>query len=377
MCYIPLSIFDTTLRDGEQAPGNAMTVTQKVELAVALDALGVNVIETGFPAASDNDFETAKKLSECVKNAKLCVFARAANADIQTAFHAICKAKNFQLEIMTTVSDIHLTHKRGITRSESLKEAYEAVRFAVEMGFEDICVGPEDATRADLDFLRLMIDTVLRAGATALVIPDTVGCCLPEDFERLISQVRSCVGLGIPISCHAHDDLGLATANTLAAISGGANECQVTLCGIGERAGNAALEQVVAAVISKPEVFKRTVTVDSTQIGTICRRLIRMVGSPFHRSKPIVGENAFATAAGIHQSGILRDPTTYEYLDPARFGATRQLIFARHSGRQALRTKYASLDVALSESELESAYQKIKTYHASVFTDSELLSLLQ
>lgn len=377
MSITPLSIFDTTLRDGEQAPGNSMTVAQKVELGKALERMGVNVIETGFPAASDNDFQTTEELSRCITRAKLCVFARATAEDIEAAFRSVRNARKFQLEIMTTSSDIHLEHKRRMSRAESLKEADEAVRFGVRTGFEDICVGPEDATRADRGFLRLMIETVLGAGATAIVIPDTVGCCLPDEFGSLISEIRSWVGPDIPISCHTHDDLGLATANTLAAIRSGATECQVTLCGIGERAGNAALEQLVAAVQSKPEVFGRSLTVDSTQIGPVCQSLIRAIGSPFHRSRPVVGENAFSSAAGIHQSGILRNPSTYEYLEPARFGTTRQLVFARHSGREALRAKFALMEVELSEDELEGVHLRIKVDHASVFSDVDLLRLLR
>jgi 2-isopropylmalate synthase len=378
MELIPLSIFDTTLRDGEQAPGNAMTVLQKIEIATELEALGVNVIETGFPMASTNDFETTLKLSQIIRKSKLCAFARASRTDIQVAFDAIKQALNFQIEIVTTVSNIHLEHKRGISRREALDEAREAVRFAVSLGVSDISVGPEDATRADRDFLHEMVDSVVNAGAGTIVVPDTVGACVPAEFADLIASVRSWVGVGIRISAHTHNDLGLATANTLAAIEAGAEECQVTLCGIGERAGNAALEEVVAVVESKPSLFRRKTTIDTKRIQNSCTLLMRLLQVPISRSKPVIGTNAFTTAAGIHQSGMLRNPKTYEFLDPERFGAKRQLILARHSGRNALRAKFESMGIPIDKQTLESVYQcMLLAEHLAVFSDEDLLDMLE
>ncbi len=251
-----LSIFDTTLRDGEQAPGNAMTVEQKLVIAARLEQLGVNVIEAGFPAASQQDFDAVARLGETIKNAKLCAFARAQRADIDRACAALKGTADFQIEILASVSDIHLKHKRRMSREEALSEVVEAVSYAKACGLRDISVAPEDATRADAEFLRRMVEEVIEAGATTVGIPDTVGVYLPHQFYDVMVAARGWVGPEIRLAAHAHNDLGLATANTLAAVEGGADEVQVTLCGIGERAGNAALEggRRGGRVVSRGEV---------------------------------------------------------------------------------------------------------------------------
>ena len=377
MEYPLLSIFDTTLRDGEQAPGNAMTVEAKVRLGIALMSLGVNTIETGFPAAARSDFEATRRLAAQAKSTKLCAFARACRSDIQLAFEALKNAPHSQIEILTTVSDIHLQLKRGISRSEALAEAREAVRFARDLGVHEVSVAPEDATRADRRFLREMIETVVELGTTTMVIPDTVGACLPEEFADLIAEIRKWIGPSIRISAHTHNDLGLATANSLAAVLAGADECQVTLCGIGERAGNAALEEVVAAIHSKQDVFKRKTSIDARQIPAACGLLTTTIALPISRSKAIIGANAFSTAAGIHQSGMLKDPRTYEYLNPEMFGAKRTIVFARHSGRQALRAKANMLGIAIDDSSLDEVYEELVGMDSiAVFTDQDLLSIM-
>jgi 2-isopropylmalate synthase len=373
-----LSIFDTTLRDGEQAPGNAMNVEAKVAIGIALMSLGVNTIETGFPAAARSDFDATRKLAAQAKSTTLCAFARACRSDIQFAFDALQNAPRSQIEVLTTVSDIHLRLKRGISRAEALAEARDAVGFAIDLGVHEVSVAPEDASRADRRFLREMIETVLDVGATTIVVPDTVGACLPEEFGDLITEIRQWIGPAIRISAHAHNDLGLATANTLAAVLAGADECQVTLCGIGERAGNAALEEVIAVVHAKQNVFKRSTTVDTQQISTACGLLTRTIGLPLARSKAIIGANAFSTAAGIHQSGMLRDPRTYEYLNPESFGAKRTMVFARHSGRQALRAKANMLGIAVDDAKLDQIYEELVNNDTMVvFTDQDLLSVMK
>jgi 2-isopropylmalate synthase len=368
-----LSIFDTTLRDGEQAPGNAMTVAQKVRLARELDDLGVNVIEVGFPAASSTDFRAAAELASVIRRAKPCVFARANAHDIDLAFEAVHRARHFQIEIMTTVSDIHLEHKRGITREAALEETRLALAHAVRIGCEDICIGPEDATRADPDFLHRMIEIAIESGATMVVLPDTVGACLPEDVYDLVARVRTWVGDRIRISVHAHNDMGLAAANTLAGIQAGADECQVTLCGIGERAGNAALEEVVAALISRRERFGRRITVDTARINRACRTLIEVLGLEMSSAKPVIGANAFSTAAGIHQSGFIKNRETYEFLDAAAFGRMRKMVITRHSGRQALKTKLSELHLDVSIDDLELVYQHIVTGDPAMIYDDVTL----
>jgi 2-isopropylmalate synthase len=353
-----------------------MSVAQKLEVGRRLEALGVDVIETGFPAASENDFRTTVKLSTAVKNTRLCVFARALASDIQTAFDAVHRAPAFKILVMTTSSDIHLQKKRSMSRGEALQEAAEGIRFARSLGFADIIVGPEDATRANKDFLHRMVDVSVEAGATTVCVPDTVGACLPGEYGDLIQDIRSWIGSDIRISAHTHNDLGLAVANALAAVQADADECQVTLCGIGERAGNAALEEVVAAIVNKPTHFQRSITIDTSKIWSTCFDFLSMLKIPMSRSKSIVGANAFATSAGIHQSGIIRDPKTYEFLDPASFGTTRQLMIARHSGRDALRAKLTSLGIPTDMQTLQRVYDRMKGAESvSVFSDSDLLNL--
>jgi 2-isopropylmalate synthase len=372
-----LSIYDTTLRDGEQAPGNAMTVPQKVEVAMQLERLGVDVVETGFPAASANDFEATRRLSAVITRAMLCAFARATRHDIKLAMNAVGSARHFQIEILTTASDIHLERKRLISRDEALRECEDAVGYARRIGFEEIVVAPEDATRADRAFLHRMVDVAIAAGATMIGIPDTVGACLPDEYGDLIAQVKSWAGDGVRVAVHTHNDLGLATANALAGILAGADECQVTLCGIGERAGNAPLEEVIAAVVSRPDVFGRFVNVDTTRIVESCRLLAATVQLPVPRSKAIIGRNAFATAAGIHQAGILKDPRTYEFLDPATFGATREIVLDRHSGRAALRSRLQTLGADLSEPAISLVYDAlVSSESATIVSDDDLRALI-
>jgi 2-isopropylmalate synthase len=368
-----LSIFDTTLRDGEQAPGNAMTVAQKVQIAHQLEDLGVNVIEVGFPAASEIDFRATEALAASIRRAKICAFSRANPDDIDAAVQATRGAERRQIEIMSTVSDVHLEHKRKMTRSEAIAETRRAVTRASQLGIKDICIGPEDATRADPAFLRLMILAALDSGATMVVLPDTVGACVPGDFYDLVTAVRTWVGERMKISVHAHNDLGLAVANTLAGIEAGADECQVTLCGIGERAGNAALEEVVAALVCRTERFNRALTIDTTRIAASCRALIETLGLSMARGKAVIGENAFATAAGIHQSGLLRNRSTYEFLRPEQFGRKRQLVITRHSGRQALQVRLAELGVAMTRDELERLYHRLVTQDAAAICDDAAL----
>lgn len=374
----PVRIFDTTLRDGEQAPGNAMTVAQKVRVARELEALGVDVIEAGFPAASDTDFRTTVEVSRAIRRAKVCAFARANRSDIACAHAAVREAERSQIQIMTTVSDIQLQSKRMMSRTEALAETRAAIRYAVDLGITDICIGPEDSTRADSEFLHQMIDVSLESGATMFVLPDTVGAALPTEFHALVGRVRSWVGEGIGIAVHAHNDLGLATANTLAGIEAGADECQVTLCGIGERAGNAPLEEVVAALYCKPTIFNRTIQIDSRRVHSACQLVIDTLGLAMSRSKPIIGTNAFATAAGIHQSGLLRDHRNYEFLPPELFGRHWEIVITRHSGRGALQGRFSSMGIEVGGDVLDRVYQWIVTADAavSIYDDAALRSLV-
>ncbi|MGK9236208.1 2-isopropylmalate synthase [Inquilinus limosus] len=372
----PLTIFDTSLRDGEQAPGNAMSLQQKLRIARELEALGVNTIEAGFPAASDNDFAAVRAIADAVRGAKICAFARASSADIERAAKAVENAAAAQIEILGVASEIHLLHKRQITRQQALDEIAEAVRLARRIGFEDICVAPEDATRADPEFLGLMCELSAQAGATMILIPDTVGCLLPGRVPALIETVRARVPAEVRVAMHAHDDLGLAVANTLAAIEAGIDEIQVTLCGIGERAGNCALEEVVAALTAHPAHFGRSTTIDVRRVYAACQMLIDSIRLPIARGKAVIGENAFATAAGIHQAAIIRNPQTYEFLDPAMFGAERRMVISRHSGRHALKAKIEAFGLAPTPGLVEHIYRELTASEEPVCSDSRLRALV-
>jgi 2-isopropylmalate synthase len=353
-----------------------MSVAQKVEIGLLLESLRVDVIETGFPAASEIDFQATKLLSRALKHSKVCAFARACHKDIEIAFDAIKEAPVFQILIMTTASDSHLAKKRRISRDQALKEAKQSVSLARSIGFSEVVVGPEDATRADMDFLHRMIDVSLESGATGVCVPDTVGSCLPEEYGEIMMKSRSWTGPAIHLSAHTHNDLGLATANCLAAIQAGVDECQVTLGGIGERAGNAALEEVVANVVCKQGRFHRAVNVDTTKIWNVCSSMMAMLNIPVSRSKPIIGANAFSTSAGIHQAGMLRDPTTYEVLDPDTFGANRSLVITRHSGRDALEATLRRLGLPTDEEAITRTFDRLKANrHMTIFSDEEIVIL--
>lgn len=371
-----LSIFDTTLRDGEQAPGNTMSIRQKVRLAAEIEALGVNVIEAGFPAASDVDFEAVRAITDEVRTVKICVFARAIKRDIERAADASEGANVPQVEILSSVSDIHLKYKRKITRQQALDEIAASVEHARKIGFTDIAVAPEDATRADREFLKTMCDVIVGAGATSIGIPDTVGCLLPYQTAELLTAVRSWLPPDVKLAYHGHDDLGLATANTLAAIEAGVDEIQATLCGIGERAGNCPLEEVIAALLSHPNTFNRSFDVLPDRIFDACKMLVSEIDLQLARGKAVIGQNAFTTAAGLHQAGIIRNPITYEFLDPADFGACRSLVITRHSGRQALLAKLEALELPQNEELVENIYFELTKAGQSICGDDELRRLV-
>jgi 2-isopropylmalate synthase len=333
----PLSIFDTTLRDGEQAPGYSMTVEQKVRLALELENLGINTIETGFPVSSAIDFEATREICKLLKKAQPCAFSRAASKDIENCSRAMKDASNPQIEIATVASDIHMFYKRKMTRDLVVKEAVEAVDCAKAMGFKDISLGLEDATRGDLKFLKKLIGETIERGATVMVVPDTVGCCLPDEFYKLISQLREFVGDDVKISVHCHDDMGLAVANSIAGIMAGADEVQTTLCGIGERAGNASLEELIAILNTKRDTLHRVHDIISHKIYAACNLLIEMLELKLALHKAIIGHNAFSSEAGMHQQGLLKSRFTYEWLRAEDYGTIQRIAIGRHSGRNIIK----------------------------------------
>jgi 2-isopropylmalate synthase len=334
-----VGIFDTTLRDGEQAPGYGLTVDQKVQLALKLEELGVNTIECGFPMSSPVDFEATREICKMLKRARPCGFARALPADVKACARSMEFAINPQIEIASLGSDIHIRYKRETTRERIFAEAIEAVDCARAEGFTDISIAAEDATRSDIEFLKRLLGAGIKHGATTIAIPDTVGACLPEEFHALISELRSFVGDGIRISVHCHNDMGLAVANSLAGIQAGADEVQTTLCGIGERAGNTSMEELVAVLEAKKPVLHRVHDVIQHRIYDTCMLLAKFLGLNVPAHKPILGQNAFSSEAGMHQQGLIKHRFTYEHLRAEDYGTVPRMVLGRHSGRNLIRQR--------------------------------------
>ena len=331
-----ISIFDSTLRDGEQAPGNAMTPQQKLAIACALEAVGVSTVEAGFPSSSPSDFEAVRLISKALKSARFASLSRATRADVSIAAEA-GGVDNHAIEIMAVGSDIHLEHKRGITRAEGRREVVDAIGYAVSLGFTDPSLAIEDATRGTDDLLRPLCEAGVEAGAAMVLLADTTGCMLPSEFGDLVARTREWVGDEVLISVHCHDDMGLSLSNTLAALDAGADEVQVTLAGIGERAGNAALEELAAVLAYKGTGLGLACGVKTTGLADAYGRLVDAIGPVAARAKSIFGANTFSTQAGIHQAGLLRNPITYEYVEPELFGRSRRILVGRHSGRNVVR----------------------------------------
>jgi 2-isopropylmalate synthase len=352
-------VFDTTLRDGDQAPGMAMSIEQKIEVFRLLQELEIDIVEAGFPASSREDFEAARLMAQERRRGTISVFARANTQDIDRALDAVRGCNDFQLQILAVGSEIHLERKRKITAEVALQEAADALSYARAWGVEDLSIGIEDASRGSYEYLRRMVETGLENGATTVAIGDTVAAALPHEFGARIAAVRSWAGPGVTVSTHCHDDMGLATANTLAGIHAGADSFQGTLCGIGERAGNVALEQVVAALSYRADYYGGRTRVDTRRLFEVCRRFADVVGCRIPMNKPIVGRYVFSTAAGLHQHGIANDPATYEYLVPDDFGRERELVLSRHSGRAAIRYRLQGLGHYGSAEVIERMYQQI------------------
>ncbi|RXS84656.1 pyruvate carboxyltransferase [Streptomyces sp. TM32] len=350
-----ISVFDTTLRDGEQAPGNAMTPEQKLEMALRIEELGADRIEAGFPAASPRDFEATQLISKGLKDAQFVTFCRAVRGDVEAAVEAGGTA-NHQVETVTVGSDVHLRYKRGISRREAIEEIVDVVEFAKSFGVEEVAVAIEDATRGAEEHLRATTEAVLEAGASCIVVPDTVGAMVPGEYGELIAKFREWAPTA-RISTHCHDDFGLSLANALAGMEAGADEVQVTLGGIGERAGNTSLEQFAATLAYKSDFYGAYSTVDIAGMHEAYTALRRIIKMEEPRNKPIVGAYAFGSAAGIHQQGLLRNPETYEYVEPARFGRKTEILIGRHSGRAVLRHLLDELGIVADDAQVEELYR--------------------
>ena len=352
-----VSIFDTTLRDGEQAPGNAISPDRKVEIALTLESLGVDLVETGFPASSATEREATRLIAQSLSKARVVTFSRSARADIAAAVEA-AGVDRHQVQVMATGSDMHLVHKRGITRQAAVAEVRDAVAFAGSLGVSDVSVPVEDASRGEDDLLRAIVEAALEEGARTFVLGDTSGCLTPQEYADLVRRFRSWAPSPIVISTHCHNDLGLSLANAIAGVMAGADEIQATLGGIGERAGNTPLEEVAAVLAYKGPMLGLASALRTEGIHDAYGRLRRAMQLPEPRNKPVVGTYAFSTAAGVHQQGMLANPSTYEYVEPERFGRHRQVLISRHSGRVVLRHVLQQLGAPADDAQVDALYER-------------------
>ncbi|MGB8988371.1 MAG: 2-isopropylmalate synthase [Candidatus Sulfotelmatobacter sp.] len=355
-----VTVFDTTLRDGEQSPGCSMNHQEKLRLAHQLDRLGVDVIEAGFPIASDGDFEAVKAVAEVIRRPIVAGLARACRPDIERAWEALKDAAHPRIHVFLATSDIHLQYKLRITRDQCLAQARDAVRFAKSL-CDDVEFSPEDATRTDTDFLCKVLEAVVEAGATTLNIPDTVGYTVPAEFGELIATIRRRVkGIeNVTISAHCHNDLGMAVANSMAAIAAGARQVECTINGIGERAGNAALEEIVMALRVRRDRYPYDTSVAAEQLFAASQMLSEITGVPVQPNKAVTGRNAFAHEAGIHQDGVLKNPLTYEIMTPQSVGVPdSKLVLGKHSGRHALNIRCEQLGYQFDRRALDDIYRR-------------------
>jgi len=355
-------IFDTTLRDGEQSPGASLNITEKMEIARALETLGVDVIEAGFPITSPGDFEAVSLVSREIRKAAVAGLARCVEKDIVTAGEAVKKAAHPRIHVFLATSAIHRKFKLKKAKSEIVRLAVEGVKLARKC-VDDVEFSPEDASRTEPEFLKDVVEAVIDAGAGTVNIPDTVGYAIPEQFGALIKYLYQEVANidKAVISVHCHNDLGLATANSLAAVASGAGQVECTINGIGERAGNAALEEIVMAIATRCDFFDCSTRIATRFLFPTSRLLSRLSGLIVQRNKAIVGENAFAHEAGIHQDGVLKERSTYEIMRPEDVGVTEsRLVLGKHSGRHALRERVKALGHDLSDEALEKVYDKFK-----------------
>jgi 2-isopropylmalate synthase len=355
-------IFDTTLRDGEQSPGAGMNQAEKLRLAYQLEKLKVDVIEAGFPAASKGDFEAVKMIAERIRKCQIAALARATRQDIDRAWEAVKGAANPRIHTFIATSDIHLQHKLKMSREDVLQAAVEAVRHARNYT-DNVEFSTEDGSRTDLDFIRRILEAVIKAGAAVVNIPDTVGYAMPQEFGMFIKNIME----GVPnidkatVSIHCHDDLGLAVANTLTAIYNGARQAEVTVNGIGERAGNASLEEVVMALKIRHDWADLKTGLDTEQIYPSSRLVSMVTGMVVPPNKAIVGANAFAHESGVHQDGMLKHHTTYEIMIPADVGLKgNAMVLGKHSGRHALKVRLENLGYELAEEQLNELFQAFK-----------------
>jgi 2-isopropylmalate synthase len=358
-----LIIFDTTMRDGEQSPGASMTREEKIRIARQLERMRVDIIEAGFPAASDGDFEAVQAVARIIKDSTVCGLARANETDIRRCGDAVRVARSPRVHTFIATSPIHMEKKLRMEPSQVIEQAVQAVKWAREYT-DNVEFSPEDAGRSDIDFLCRILERVIKAGATTINVPDTVGYTLPEHFGALIHNLRTRIPNSDRAvwSVHCHNDLGLAVANSLAAVLNGARQVECTINGLGERAGNAALEEIVMAVRTRQDVFSCDTDIDATQIVPASRLVAGITGFPVQPNKAIVGANAFAHEAGIHQDGVLKSRDTYEIMRAQDVGwHANKLVLGKHSGRNAFKSRLQDLGIVIdSEEALNAAFKRFK-----------------
>jgi len=355
-------IFDTTLRDGEQAPGASMNIEEKLVVARQLEKLGIDVIEAGFPSASEGDFESVYKVGQEIQSSQVCGLARTRPSDIEQALKALEPAKKPLLHIFIATSDLHLEYKLKMTREQVIESAVKAIEFAKKY-IDNIEFSCEDASRSEPSYLVQVIGSAIKAGARVINIPDTVGYALPFEFENLISYIKANTpGIDkVILSVHCHDDLGLSVANSLAGIKAGARQVECTINGIGERAGNAALEEIVMAIHTRADLLNFSTGINTEQIYPTSRLIRKITGMPVPPNKAVVGANAFSHEAGIHQDGMLKHRLTYEIMTPEKVGIpSSRLVLGKHSGRHAFRRRLDELGFELSDEEMEKAFKRFK-----------------
>ena len=356
-------IFDTTLRDGEQSPGFSMNTEEKIRLARQLAALNVDVIEAGFPIASRGDLEAVKKVAQEVRNVPIAALARAKKQDVDAAIEALKPAAFSRLHVFLATSDLHLRVKLNMTREHALEAITSMVRHG-RQHVGEVEFSAEDAGRTDIEYLCQVCRAAVDAGATVLNLPDTVGYAVPEEYGAMFMKVREYLGDpdGVTLSAHCHDDLGMAVANSLAAVRAGVRQIECTINGIGERAGNASLEEVVVALAVRKESFGVTTGIRLEELFPTSRMLTEITGAQVAPNKAIVGANAFAHEAGIHQDGIIKNPLTYEIISPQSVGVpARSLVLGKHSGRNALRQTLRDLGFEATDPELAEVYTRVTT----------------
>lgn len=355
-------IFDTTLRDGEQSPGASMTLEEKLQVAEVLDAMGVDVIEAGFPAASPGDFESVSEISKLAKSARICALARANENDIERSAAAVSHARFPRIHTFIATSPVHMKHKLQMTPDAVMEAIADSVARA-RRHTDDVEWSPEDATRSDRDFLCAAVETAIKAGATTINIPDTVGYTLPQEFFDILTDLRNRVPNidKAVLSTHCHNDLGLAVANSLAGVQAGARQVECTINGMGERAGNAALEEIVMALQVRGDLMPQWTGIDTTMLARASKLVSAVTSFPVQYNKAIVGQNAFAHESGIHQDGMLKHDRTYEIMTPESVGISKSsLVMGKHSGRHAFREKLKSLGYELADNQLQEAFTRFK-----------------